>query len=235
VRDGAFDAILVEATSVAEVAAGFRDLCVLAARAPTVLLSAEFDWRTFVRAIESQARGYVVSVQDREAFLDLLDRATARECVLCERTQTAIFDRLRQRFAPGGSASTGIPPLERELLTHLLATGPPQPSAPPLTPREEQIVILFARGLAYKEIEDRLALSHSTMRKLAPHLREVGRPQPCRGSCDVVQRQALVGNRIHAEPALSAFTRLVRHAGEALGVKRGSARDGAREERTKRT
>jgi DNA-binding NarL/FixJ family response regulator len=44
-----------------------------------------------------------------------------------------------------------------------LATAPTDPDAPALTPRETEVLRLVAKGMSYKQIAERLVLSHRTV------------------------------------------------------------------------
>lgn len=113
------------------------------AQDPTVrvlVLSASGEHADVLEAVKSGATGYLVKSAHRDELIDAVRR-------------TALGDPV---FTPG-LAGLVLGEFRR------LATGPSSPSAPQLTARETEVLRLVAKGLSYRQIADRLVLSHRTV------------------------------------------------------------------------
>ena len=114
--------------------------------APRVLvLSASGEHADVLEAVKSGATGYLVKSASREELLDAVRR-------------TAVGDPV---FTPG---LAGLVLGEyRRLAAEPVPAGSRSPAAPQLTDRETEVLRLVAKGLAYKQIADRLVLSPRTV------------------------------------------------------------------------
>lgn len=133
----------------------------LAGTAPdsrVLVLSASGERQDVLDAVKAGATGYLVKSAAREEFLAAVARTAAGEAV----------------FTPG-LAGLVLGEYRR------LATAPAETdrAAPRLTERETEVLRLVAKGLSYKQIAQRLTLSHrtvqnhvqNTLRKLHLHNR----------------------------------------------------------------
>ncbi len=123
--------------------------------ARVLILSASGEQDDVLEAVKAGATGYLVKSASREELLDAVRRVAAGDSV----------------FTPG---------LAGLVLGEFRRMN--QPSTPPgeqLTERETEILKMVAKGLSYKQIADRLVLSHrtvqnhvqNTLRKLQMHNR----------------------------------------------------------------
>ncbi|TMR11690.1 response regulator transcription factor [Nonomuraea turkmeniaca] len=128
---------------------------------PRVLvLSASAEQDDVLEAVKAGASGYLVKSASREEFLDAVRRTAAGDAV----------------FTPG---LAGLVLGEYRRLAAQDAPGDGQGDGPRLTDRETEVLRLVAKGLSYKQIADRLVLSHrtvqnhvqNTLRKLQLHNR----------------------------------------------------------------
>jgi DNA-binding NarL/FixJ family response regulator len=121
-----------------------------------LVLSASGEHQDVLDAVKAGAAGYLVKSAAREEFLDAVRRTADGETV----------------FTPGLAALV-LGEYRR------LATTPSKEEAPRLTDRETEVLRLVAKGLSYKQIAERLVLSHrtvqnhvqNTLRKLQLHNR----------------------------------------------------------------
>jgi DNA-binding NarL/FixJ family response regulator len=118
---------------------------------PTVrvlVLSASGEHDDVLEAVKAGATGYLVKSASRPELLDAVRRTAADEPV----------------FTPG---LAGLVLGEYRRLAGLSRTvGDRQgagPDAPRLTERETEVLRLVAKGLSYKQIAERLVLSHRTV------------------------------------------------------------------------
>jgi DNA-binding NarL/FixJ family response regulator len=128
---------------------------------PTVrvlILSASGEQRDVLEAVKAGATGYLVKSASREELLDAVRRVANGDTV----------------FTPG---LAGLVLGEYRRLSDTPASS--SDDAPRLTERETEVLRLVAKGLSYKQIADRLVLSHrtvqnhvqNTLRKLQLHNR----------------------------------------------------------------
>ncbi|WP_262851884.1 response regulator [Mumia quercus] len=123
-----------------------------------LVLSASGEQQDVLDAVKAGASGYLVKSASREALLDAVQAVARGESV----------------FTPG-LAGLVLGEYRR------LSEAPPadEPDAPRLTERETEVLRLVAKGLTYKQIAERLVLSHrtvqnhvqNTLRKLQLHNR----------------------------------------------------------------
>ncbi|MET7327031.1 response regulator transcription factor [Nonomuraea sp. NPDC005650] len=125
--------------------------------APRVLvLSASAEQDDVLEAVKAGASGYLVKSASREEFLDAVRRTADGDAV----------------FTPG-LAGLVLGEYRR------LAARPAPAEGPRLTERETEVLRLVAKGLSYRQIAERLVLSHRTvqnhvqnaLRKLQLHSR----------------------------------------------------------------
>jgi DNA-binding NarL/FixJ family response regulator len=115
----------------------------LAAHPPVrvLMLSASGEQQDVLDAVKAGATGYLLKSASRAEFLDAVRRTAAGDAV----------------FTPG-LAGLVLGEYRR------LATGPaPAADAPRLTDRETEVLRLVAKGLSYKQIAERLVVSHRTV------------------------------------------------------------------------
>ncbi|MET8046997.1 response regulator transcription factor [Streptosporangium sp. NPDC005286] len=108
---------------------------------PRVLvLSASGEQEDVLEAIKAGASGYLLKSASKEEFLDAVRRTAGGDAV----------------FTPGLAGLV--------LGEYRRLAARPAPEAPPrLTERETEVLRLVAKGLSYKQIAERLVLSHRTV------------------------------------------------------------------------
>jgi DNA-binding NarL/FixJ family response regulator len=110
-----------------------------------MVLSASGEHTDVLEAVKSGATGYLVKSASREELLDAVRRTAAGDPV----------------FTPG---LAGLVLGEfRRLATEPVPADARTPAPPQLTARETEVLRLVAKGLSYKQIADRLVLSHRTV------------------------------------------------------------------------
>lgn len=109
--------------------------------APRILvLSASGEQQDVLEAVKAGASGYLLKSASREDFLDAVRRTVEGDAV----------------FTPG-LAGLVLGEYRR------LATRPSPGDGPRLTERETEVLRLVAKGLSYRQIAERLVLSHRTV------------------------------------------------------------------------
>jgi len=106
-----------------------------------LVLSASGEQADVLEAVKAGATGYLVKSASREELLDAVVRTALGEPV----------------FTPG---LAGLVLGEYRRMSTAPTSGPP---APRLTERETEVLRLVAKGLSYKDIAERLVLSHRTV------------------------------------------------------------------------
>ncbi len=107
--------------------------------ARVLILSASGEHRDVLDAVKAGATGYILKSASRAEFLDAVRRTEAGDAV----------------FSPG---LAGLVLGEFRRLA-----GDPAPDTPRLTEREAEILRMVGTGLSYKQIAERLVLSHRTV------------------------------------------------------------------------
>lgn len=115
----------------------------LLASHPTVrilVLSASAEQQDVLEAVKAGALGYLVKSAGREEFLDAVRRTAEGDAVFTAGLAGLVLGEYRR-----------------------LAATPATSDTPRLTERETEILRLVAKGLSYKQIAERLVLSHRTV------------------------------------------------------------------------
>jgi DNA-binding NarL/FixJ family response regulator len=128
--------------------------------ARVLVLSASGEQGDVLAAVKAGATGYLVKSASREQLLDAVRRVAAGDTVFTPGLAGLVLGEFRRLADPATAA----------------ADGPPTPE---LTARETEVLRMVAKGMSYKQIADRLVLSHrtvqnhvqNTLRKLQLHNR----------------------------------------------------------------
>jgi len=107
-----------------------------------LILSVSGEQQDVLDAVKAGAAGYMVKSVGRAEFIDAVQRTAAGEAVFTPGLAGLVLGEFRRLAA------------DRQ---------PAGPGAPPLTERETEILRMVATGLSYKQIADRLVLSHRTV------------------------------------------------------------------------
>jgi DNA-binding NarL/FixJ family response regulator len=118
------------------------------AHVPRILvLSASGEHEDVLEAVKAGATGYLVKSASREELLSAVARTALGEAVFTPGLAGLVLGEFRRLAAggPGPSAAEG------------------RDGVPRLTDRETEVLRLVAKGLSYKQIADRLVISHRTV------------------------------------------------------------------------
>jgi len=111
---------------------------------PRVLvLSASGEQADVLEAVKAGATGYLTKSARREELVDAVSRTAQGEAVFTPGLAGLVLGEYR-RLAAGPPATAG-------------------PQVPSLTERETEVLRLVAKGVSYREIAERLGLSHRTV------------------------------------------------------------------------
>ncbi|WP_134767733.1 response regulator transcription factor [Nocardioides sp. 1609] len=127
--------------------------------ARVLILSASGEQDDVLEAVKAGATGYLVKSASREELLDAVRRVARGDSVFTPGLAGLVLGEFRRLSEPGGDPSI---------------TGNPE-----LTERETEVLKMVAKGMSYKQIAERLVLSHrtvqnhvqNTLRKLQMHNR----------------------------------------------------------------
>jgi DNA-binding NarL/FixJ family response regulator len=118
-----------------------RRLAVAAPDARVLVLSASGEQQDVLDAVKAGATGYLVKSAGRQEFVDAVQRTAGGDAVFTPGLAGLVLGEYR-RLAAGPAAGVG---------------------APRLSDRETEVLRLVAKGMSYKQIAERLVLSHRTV------------------------------------------------------------------------
>jgi DNA-binding NarL/FixJ family response regulator len=122
------------------------------AHVPRILvLSASGEQADVLEAVKAGATGYLVKSASREELLSAVERTAQGEAVFTPGLAGLVLGEFR-RLASGASSAGSAASRNRA-----------GPDIPRLTDRETEVLRLVAKGLSYKQIAERLVLSHRTV------------------------------------------------------------------------
>ncbi|GIK85950.1 MAG: response regulator transcription factor [Burkholderiales bacterium] len=122
----------------------------MAPQAESMVISVFGDEAHVVAAIEAGATGYLLKDASAEEIATAIERLRAGEAPISSAIARHLLKRFRAQEAPAASA----------------------PSASPLTPRENEVLQLIAKGLSYQRIADTLDMSPHTV---TTHIKQIYR------------------------------------------------------------
>ena len=108
-----------------------------------LVLSASGEQQDVLDAVKAGATGYLVKSASREELLEAVGRTAAGDAVFTPGLAALVLGEYR-RLATAAPSGSG-------------------PEVPRLTERETEVLRLVAKGLPYRQIADRLFLSHRTV------------------------------------------------------------------------
>ena len=108
-----------------------------------LVLSASGEHADVLEAVKSGATGYLVKSAGRDELLDAVRRTAVGDAVFTPGLAGLVLGEFRRLAAEPVPASA--------------------PAVPQLTARETEVLRLVAKGLSYRQIADRLVLSHRTV------------------------------------------------------------------------
>ncbi|MGN9766201.1 response regulator [Micromonospora sp. SD12] len=116
-----------------------------------LMLSASGEQQSVLDAVKAGATGYLVKSAAPAEFLEAVRRTAAGEPVFTPGLAGLVLGEYRRLAADPGGAEPGG--------RDFRGAGP----APRLTDRETEVLRLVAKGMSYKQIAERLGLSHRTV------------------------------------------------------------------------
>ncbi len=112
-----------------------------------LMLSASGEQQSVLDAVKAGATGYLVKSTAPAEFLEAVHRTAAGEAVFTPGLAGLVLGEYRRLAAGPGRGSAGAA----------------EPATPQLTERETEVLRLVAKGMSYKQIAQRLGLSHRTV------------------------------------------------------------------------
>ncbi|MGO9203220.1 MAG: LuxR C-terminal-related transcriptional regulator [Limisphaerales bacterium] len=146
---------------------------------PIVVVAKRLDAADVAEALAAGACGYLVQPVPPHELLNAIREAALGWPALCREAEVAMLCLIR---CAGEGASGALTRQEHQIVTYLAQCPLLNPGSPAslhkrcsrssrclsaLSEREERVVQLLESGMVYKEIEDRLHLSHSLVNKLS--------------------------------------------------------------------
>jgi len=125
-----------------------RQLQVVCPSARVLMLSASGEQQDVLDAVKAGASGYLLKSAARAEFLAAVRRTADGDAVFTPGLAGLVLGEYRRLAGPDSSSAAG-------------PAG--EPAAPRLTERETTVLRLVATGLSYKQIADRLVVSHRTV------------------------------------------------------------------------
>ncbi|MGC5021532.1 response regulator [Micromonospora sp. DT47] len=113
-----------------------------------LMLSASGEQQSVLDAVKAGATGYLVKSAAPAEFLDAVRRTAAGEAVFTPGLAGLLLGEYRRLAAAGPDDA---------------ARGARHDAAPRLTDRETEVLRLVAKGMSYRQIAERLGLSHRTV------------------------------------------------------------------------
>ncbi|MFF0788426.1 response regulator [Streptomyces spiralis] len=113
-----------------------------------LVLSASGEHADVLEAVKSGATGYLLKSASTEELLDAVRRTAVGDPVFTPGLAGLVLGEYRRLAAEPAPAS---------------GSGTDEPKAPRLTERETEVLRLVAKGLSYRQIAERLVISHRTV------------------------------------------------------------------------